>query len=380
MRAFVSKGASTTALMHDLRCPHCIFVADFLHDPVYDGTCCVHSSINLESLYLHAQHLFLSTCTRAAQCFVVKQLHELRQAVIVKSHSPQNRAAIACILDPTMELAAELEAAFDALAETSPSMIANASPELVDSVMCCEDLVHVIQQYVSIAQELGATCKCWDRVHQFRLRAQSRSLLECLLPRELGFSVEAALFARTGGRAGPGEYNTRLRRLLLNLRANEELRLNLIAGVHTPALFVAMEPADLATSAQKAEMKRLEAEQIESAKRVPPAADVSGIYHCDGCHTTKQWIKRFVRAGDVTKYSEVLICCECKATVDPRRAGADLWLGTGIGAGTVTGAACSSTHGLQGADLGHKGGRGESRMAAGGDSQRQEVSVGDGHG
>jgi hypothetical protein len=227
-----------------------------------------------------------------------------------------------------MDLAAEMEAAFEVACPL------HAPELLVLAVLDNPDLVSVILSFVSRIGigEFGAVCRTWDAVEQRALRRASVGLLGATLPSAVATAVERELWSCCGRRAGAGAYNARLRCMLSNLRSNSELRERVAASAApaeggragppsplSPRAFVSMESAEMASAEQRGKVTRLLEQAAEAAQRREPTCDVSGLYLCE-CGCARQYRRRVLRqGGDVTKFSETLVCVDCKSTVGNQR-------------------------------------------------------------
>ena len=207
---------------------------------------------------------------------------------------------------------------------------------LVDSpsraaVLGSADLLPLILTFVSAADLLPSSrvCRDWVAAAQLVVRERARGLLRATLAssstcdatlassKSVAAATEAALFAGCGRRAGPGAYNARLRALLFGLASNAGLRDDAMGGRIAAAALVAL-PADrMRNAARAAEDARILAEAARAAVKAPPRPHLEGVYRCD-CGCARQWVRRHCRnLEDVTKFSEVLVCCDCLAVVAP---------------------------------------------------------------
>jgi transcription elongation factor S-II len=113
----------------------------------------------------------------------------------------------------------------------------------------------------------------------------------------------------------PSRYSEKLRSLLYNLRSNSELCGRVEAGELSPQDLVSMSADEMLSNDVRSERKRLREKAIEESKKPLLAADIVGLFSCPNCSSDRQWIRRHTLSGMVDRYSETLVCCDCRTHV-----------------------------------------------------------------
>jgi hypothetical protein len=192
-------------------------------------------------------------------------------------------------------------------------------PHLSERVLLDEGLAGVILSFLPVASwpTLAPTCLNFDVVLQRLTRRRTSELLSAAapLPPPVASAVEAALWRGCGRRAGPGAYNDKLRGLLAGLRANSAVRERLASGRLLAVDAVRLTAEGFITNERAEQDARVRERAIAEARVRDPPADLVGVHMCSSCGSVRQWVRRHMRHGLVDKFTELLVCCDCRALV-----------------------------------------------------------------
>ena len=197
-------------------------------------------------------------------------------------------------------------------------------------VLLVEDLCRLILSFASPSElpRVGATCRVFHFVARDLARRASRRLLRdsggldggarratcsALWCGGVAQDVEEAIYAATGRKIDA--YYDRLRLSVANLVRNPALAHRLNAYELLPQIFACMDASAMLRPESAEERARLRERAIEAARRPQPRGDVRGLYVCLVCGSLRQHLRRHTLAGLVDKYSETLVCVECRAVV-----------------------------------------------------------------
>lgn len=224
-------------------------------------------------------------------------------------------SATSAALTSTSNSAGHVAQVAASLAATSSIAVPSA-----DAVMVEMGTAELIHQFVPQALwfSLAPTCKRWDDLLQKSTRSKAVDLLTSTasLSPAAASAVEAALYAGCGHRAGPGAYNDRLRMFVANLRLNKDLSKSLDDGSLTAHAFVRMTREEMMSQQRSLEVALMREKALAEAIRRDPPADYVDQFACGSCGCVKQWSRRHHRMGLLDKYSEVLVCCDCRRQVE----------------------------------------------------------------
>ncbi|KAK0543217.1 transcription elongation factor TFIIS [Tilletia horrida] len=109
-------------------------------------------------------------------------------------------------------------------------------------------------------------------------------------------SIESAAFLQIGRGAINGDYRNKMRSLSLNLKANDQLRKDLIDLVVSGEQVVKMSPEELASEERKAEREALETQNLKNARGAEPQQAETDAFECGRCKQRK------------TKYYQQQVC------------------------------------------------------------------------
>lgn len=220
-----------------------------------------------------------------------------------------------------------------------PATVALGSSSIAADVLLCGDLCREILSYLPNSQLLSfgkVSCEFHRQVISLCRKSSHRLLFHAGLcngafikgvKSPQGFAIgcgdgtaaqvefEVYRSACIRNVCTPALYYEKLRQLIYNLKCNSDLCCRVDYGHVTPYDLVKMSPDDLLSSEVRRERKRLREKAIEDSKRPLLNADVVGIYSCPNCSSDRQWIRRHTLSGMVDRYSETLVCCDCRTHV-----------------------------------------------------------------
>ena len=208
---------------------------------------------------------------------------------------------------------------FDAIIQYQRRTQSKPLPEHLTSILLSEPgITDTILHYVSAPSlpMISQCCKLFYSLGQNIIRQRTIQLLNSNgIHNSISTRIEYYLYQNCGKSAGPGAYNNRLRIFLANMRSNPYLIHQLEIGLLTPQQFVRLDRQQLTSPQLLEENERIRAKALEEARVREAPADLNNMYRCSSCGSVRQWIRRHSRHGLVDKFSEVLVCCDCRSTV-----------------------------------------------------------------
>jgi Transcription factor S-II (TFIIS), central domain len=165
----------------------------------------------------------------------------------------------------------------------------------------------------SSAQSYLIVSKVWMRGSRIVIRERTRKALSLALPAPLASTVETELFKQ---KEKLSVYLNKVREFNSSLASNSTLKADLLLGRLAPQDFVKMSVDLMIDHELKQKDKQYREEALKARIKQPPMGNVIGRWTCEECGCTSQYVRRFVRAGqlDLTKYSEIMICINCLST------------------------------------------------------------------
>ncbi|KAK0539859.1 transcription elongation factor TFIIS [Tilletia horrida] len=112
-------------------------------------------------------------------------------------------------------------------------------------------------------------------------------------------SLEAAAFIKIGNGAVNGDYRNKMRSLSMNLKANAQLRKDLVDNVVTGERVVQMSPEELASDERKAEREALHSQNLHNARGAEPQQAETDAFECGRCKQRKtKYYQQQTRSAD----------------------------------------------------------------------------------
>jgi len=99
--------------------------------------------------------------------------------------------------------------------------------------------------------------------------------------------IESAAFMKIGNGAVNGDYRNKMRSLSLNLKANAQLRQDLIDNTVSGVQVVRMSPDELASDERKAEREALHSQNLHNARGAEPQQAETDAFECGRCKQRK---------------------------------------------------------------------------------------------
>ncbi|KAE8223238.1 hypothetical protein CF319_g3707 [Tilletia indica] len=124
-------------------------------------------------------------------------------------------------------------------------------------------------------------------------------------------AIEAAAFMKIGNGAVNGDYRNKMRSLSLNLKANAQLRKDLIDTVISGERVVRMSPDELASDERKAEREALHSQNLHNARGAEPQQAETDAFECGRCKQRKtKYYQQQTRSAD-EPMTTFVTCVNC---------------------------------------------------------------------
>ncbi|CAD6888166.1 unnamed protein product [Tilletia controversa] len=124
-------------------------------------------------------------------------------------------------------------------------------------------------------------------------------------------AIEAAAFMKIGNGAVNGDYRNKMRSLSLNLKANAQLRKDLVDNVVSGAQVVRMSPDELASDERKAEREALQSQNLHNARGAEPQQAETDAFECGRCKKRKtRYYQQQTRSAD-EPMTTFVTCTNC---------------------------------------------------------------------